>query len=185
MVSHTLCKWMSLSSLRQNTTLANDLNYTGWLAAFNAVITPSASWQLFQTGQQTRSYQSLTDTSICTDGWRSYNDIVRQGGQNYQHLVVNHCYNFIDPQNNEAHTHNIESMWSTVKAKYERRRNIFIRTYVNIFFVYISVSGYFWKSFTLRIWNVCISTINVMIPCTSPPKSIVNIVFSRKLKESH
>ena len=68
------------------------------------------SASLFQTGQQTRSYQSLTDTSICTDEWRSYNDIVRQGGQNYEHLVVNHCYNFIDPQNNEAHTHNVESM---------------------------------------------------------------------------
>ena len=64
----------------------------------------------------------LPHTTICTDGWRSYNDIVRQGGQNYEHLVVNHCYNFIDPQNNEAHTQNVESMWSRVKAKYRRMK---------------------------------------------------------------
>ena len=35
---------------------------------------------------------------------------------------MNHCYNFIDPQNNEAHTQNVESMWSRVKAKYRRMK---------------------------------------------------------------
>ena len=48
-----------------------------------------------------------------TDEWRSYSSIENWG--NYKHLKINHSENFVQPENKEAHTQNIEFMAETEK----------------------------------------------------------------------
>jgi len=46
----------------------------------------------------------LEGTTIISDCWKSYNCLSEH---NFQHLTVNHTYNFVNPETN-AHTQNIE-----------------------------------------------------------------------------
>ena len=43
-------------------------------------------------------------TRILSDGWRAYNRIQQQAGQNYQHDVVIHERHFVDPNDHSTHT---------------------------------------------------------------------------------
>jgi hypothetical protein len=52
-------------------------------------------------------------TTIISDCWAAYNTI---SNFNYQHLTVNHTYNFVDP-NTGAHTQNVENMWCRAKKR--------------------------------------------------------------------
>ena len=61
-----------------------------------------------------------------TDEWRSYSSIENWG--NYKHLKINHSENFVQPENKEVHTQNIESLWRKLKRR--QRRICYIR---NIF----------------------------------------------------
>lgn len=54
-----------------------------------------------------------TGTIIWSDEWRSYNNI---GDNNYDHLTVNHRYNFVNPVNG-VHTQAIESLWNKLKRR--------------------------------------------------------------------
>lgn len=55
---------------------------------------------------------------IVSDGWRSYYDLpVHLPEMNYLHEAVNHSVNFVDPENYETHTQNVEGFWSVVKRK--------------------------------------------------------------------
>lgn len=54
-------------------------------------------------------------TTIISDQWRGYLQLQQQ----YQHLTVNHTYNFVDP-NSGAHTQNIERMWREVRSNIPR-----------------------------------------------------------------
>ena len=51
------------------------------------------------------------NTTIISDGWLAYQNIPDYG---YNHLTVNHTYNFVDP-NTFAHTQTIESSWRALK----------------------------------------------------------------------
>lgn len=52
-------------------------------------------------------------TTIMTDCWRSYQTLNQQ---DFNHLTVNHSYNFVDPETG-AHTQNIENLWWQIKRK--------------------------------------------------------------------
>lgn len=51
-------------------------------------------------------------THIITDGWAAYAGLPEMG---YQHSVVIHEENFVDPHDPEVHTQRIESTWGSLK----------------------------------------------------------------------
>ena len=52
-------------------------------------------------------------TTIMSDCWKSYDCL---STMDFEHLTVNHSYNFVDP-NTEAHTQNIENLWWQIKRQ--------------------------------------------------------------------
>ena len=54
------------------------------------------------------------DAIILTDSFKSYHQLKRLG---YNHSMVNHSKNFVDPRNSFIHTQNIENMFGTLKRK--------------------------------------------------------------------
>ena len=50
-------------------------------------------------------------TTVISDLWAAYNTL---GTQGYQHLTINHTYNFVD------HTDHIESVWQKAKQKHKQ-----------------------------------------------------------------
>jgi hypothetical protein len=63
----------------------------------------------------------LPGTHIISDGWAAYRHIdqLRQGI--YEHSVVIHQHNFVDPQDADVHTQNVENMWMRAKRKLKRQ----------------------------------------------------------------
>lgn len=62
---------------------------------------------------------------IYSDCWKAYQKI---DNKKYQHDVVNHSQNFVDP-NTGVHTQNIERLWRDIREsipQYGRRENQFI-----------------------------------------------------------
>ena len=57
----------------------------------------------------------LPATHIMSDGWAAYNDIDTLNGGAYSHDVIVHENNFVDPNDRDIHTQNVESMWSRAK----------------------------------------------------------------------
>ena len=49
---------------------------------------------------------------IISDGWKAYNSI---GSEGYEHKVVNHSENFVDPHDPETHTQTVERLWRDIK----------------------------------------------------------------------
>ncbi|RLU25123.1 hypothetical protein DMN91_003215 [Ooceraea biroi] len=58
----------------------------------------------------------LPGTTIMSDCWKAYNCLDTEG---FQHLTVNHNYNFVDPDTG-THTQNIERIWREVRANIPR-----------------------------------------------------------------
>ncbi|XP_032669691.1 uncharacterized protein LOC116843409 [Odontomachus brunneus] len=58
----------------------------------------------------------LPGTTIISDCWKSYNCLDNEG---FQHLTMNHSYNFVDPETG-AHTQHIERVWREVRANIPR-----------------------------------------------------------------
>lgn len=63
----------------------------------------------------------LPGTHIISDGWRAYRNLDHIGNGIYQHSVVIHERNFVDPDDEEVHTQNIESLWMHAKRKLRRQ----------------------------------------------------------------
>lgn len=59
----------------------------------------------------------LPGTTIISDCWRAYNNIIRQEGYGYSHLTVNHSLHYKDPDTG-AHTNRIEGTWRPAKVMY-------------------------------------------------------------------
>jgi len=55
-----------------------------------------------------------------SDCWRAYktDELVAAG---YEHLTVNHTYNFVDPESG-ANTQKVERMWGSAKWRNKRHR---------------------------------------------------------------
>lgn len=49
----------------------------------------------------------LPGSVIITDGWAAYRTLKNRG---YTHHVINHSENFVDPENPQVHTQNIERL---------------------------------------------------------------------------
>ena len=60
----------------------------------------------------------LPGTTIVSDCWAAYNNIANLG---YQHLTVNHTYNFVGPIAH-AHTNNVENFWMLSKVRNKKER---------------------------------------------------------------
>ena len=82
---------------------------------------------------QTRNtLQPLIDTNIqpgtrvISDGWAAYAELhTFSGGGIYQHNVVAHQHNFVNPMDGISHTQNVESLWKRAKKiKMEQVNNL-------------------------------------------------------------
>lgn len=57
-----------------------------------------------------------------SDQWRTYSQLSK--GKDYDHLTVNHKYNFINPDNG-ANTQRIESLWGSLKNKISAMKGVY------------------------------------------------------------
>ena len=73
-------------------------------------------------------------TRIISDCWKSYNVLSEL---DFEHLTVNHQYNFVDP-NTLAHTQNIQNLWWQVKRQLPE-------TYTKHDQLYLHLSEYMWR----------------------------------------
>jgi len=62
----------------------------------------------------------LPGSHIVSDGWASYAQIDRIHGGIYTHSVVVHQDNYVDPNEQDTHTQNVENMWMRAKKKLRR-----------------------------------------------------------------
>lgn len=63
----------------------------------------------------------LPGSHIISDGWASYAHIDRICDGIYEHSVIVHERHFVDPNDDTAHTQNIENMWMRAKRKLKRQ----------------------------------------------------------------
>ena len=73
-------------------------------------------------------------STIISDCWKSY-DCLSQ--HDFEHLKVNHKYNFVDPET-LAHTQNIENLWWQIKRQLPE-------TYIKHEQLYLHLSEYMWR----------------------------------------
>ncbi|EGT47493.1 hypothetical protein CAEBREN_05240 [Caenorhabditis brenneri] len=59
-------------------------------------------------------------TTVMSDGWAAYGGISSLSG-GFGHGVVNHKYNFVDPNDRSIHTQSIEATWNALKSKLKAR----------------------------------------------------------------
>lgn len=63
----------------------------------------------------------LPGTIIVSDGWAAYRHISDIDGGIFEHEVVIHERNFVNPHNRQIHTQNVENMWMRAKRKLRRQ----------------------------------------------------------------
>jgi hypothetical protein len=63
----------------------------------------------------------LPGSHIVSDGWASYANIANLNHGIYTHSVVVHQHNFVDPNDPDVHTENVENMWMRAKRKLRRQ----------------------------------------------------------------
>ena len=59
----------------------------------------------------------LPGSHIISDGWASYANILTINNGIYEHSIVIHEHNFVDPNDDRVHTQNIENTWMRAKRK--------------------------------------------------------------------
>ena len=62
----------------------------------------------------------LPGSVVVSDCWTAYNTLSEEG---YKHWRINHSLNFVDPDDRDVHTQNIERLWRDVK-EFVRRPGI-------------------------------------------------------------
>jgi len=61
----------------------------------------------------------LPGSHIISDGWAAYANVSGIGGGIYSHEVVVHENLFVDPDDEEINTQNVENMWMRAKRKFD------------------------------------------------------------------
>ena len=61
-------------------------------------------------------------TTIYSDQWAGYGDLTEICMES--HETVNHQRNFVNPDNNDVHTQNIENNWRNLKLMLRKREHI-------------------------------------------------------------
>ena len=69
---------------------------------------------------------------IYSDLWRAYTSIPHLP-EGYIHSTVNHSTNFVNPEDPDVHTQNIESLWSNYKRKFRHQAGNNTDTYQTYF----------------------------------------------------
>lgn len=75
----------------------------------------------------------MPGTHIVSDGWAAYNGIAQLGGGIYTHDVIVHQHHFVDANDPDIHTQNIENMWMRAK----RQLRLMFGTSENLFESYL------------------------------------------------
>ena len=72
----------------------------------------------------------LPGSVIFSDQWRAYSTVAEEG---YRHKTINHSLNFVDPEDKEVHTQNIERLWFDIKQYIKRQgmSPVFIKQYIS------------------------------------------------------
>lgn len=81
----------------------------------------------------------LPRTTIVSDGWKAYSSI---GNEGYTHWVINHTEHFVDPDNKEIHTQNIERLWRSVK-EWSKRPGIKSEYFQQYFARYLFIDAHY------------------------------------------
>ena len=64
------------------------------------------------------SRQVAPSSTIVSDLWRGYTNLpLYLPTYNIEHLTINHSTNFVNPNNEMAHTQTIKGLWSILKRK--------------------------------------------------------------------
>lgn len=58
-----------------------------------------------------------------TDEWRAYSAALRNS-EFYTHDTIYHSFHFVDPNNFEIHSQNVECLWSHAKRALRRKNGI-------------------------------------------------------------
>ncbi|KAK6993536.1 hypothetical protein BgiMline_010089 [Biomphalaria glabrata] len=78
----------------------------------------------------------LPGSHIISDGWAAYGNISRIQNGIYSHSVIIHEQNFVDPNDSNIHTQNVENLWMRAKRKLKRQfgtSNALFATYLQEF----------------------------------------------------
>lgn len=70
-----------------------------------------------QTLEQIITNHVLPGTTVVTDAWRGYDNVGIMNNGVYNHLLVVHADNFVDPVHADIHTETIEGLWMQAKRK--------------------------------------------------------------------
>ncbi|XP_072750620.1 uncharacterized protein [Anoplolepis gracilipes] len=93
-------------------------------------------------------------TTIMSDCWKSYNCL---DNEDFQHLTVNHSYNFVDSQTG-AHTQNIERVG-------KRFREIFQDMVENLT-MFLDICPNFFSNAPIAVWNALKPSLISLLRCT-------------------
>ena len=99
----------------------------------------------------------IPGTKIISDCWRAYNCLGEEG---YEHLTVNHTYNFVDPDTG-AHTNTIERSWRSAKDSFSvnsRRKSNYTGYLARFYFLQK------YRNLKQRMHNFCLAAAKLYPP---------------------
>lgn len=90
-------------------------------------------------------------TTIISDCWRAYDCLSKEG---YNHMTINHSLHFVDPENADVHTQNVERQWRNIRENipiYGRTKNHFVGYLAEHQFKSVNRGGYQLTNFLSEI----------------------------------
>jgi hypothetical protein len=94
-------------------------------------------------------------TTIITDKWGGYINLRRLG---FDHKVINHSENFVDPNDSTIHTQRIESRWSAFK-RFLRKKGTNYKNKLNEYML-----EYLYRKTNANVFEAIITDISLQYP---------------------